>query len=378
MKLLLLSSWPPYPCFSGGRQRTAATWKALQCRHQVTLLTFVAGPRERARMEELGALTLDYERETRAAGVPPSMWPFANPALLERLEELGSERFEATLFDQIFSTAYIDAAPGKRVLLEQNIESELTYQQAQQLTGPEKRLAQLQAVALRAYETRVWPKFDLRCVVSEHDADLMRARCPEGNIAVVPNGVDLDRAKPLSLSHEPRLLFVGALDYPPNVDSVRVLLSDIMPLVWERMPEMKVRIVGRNADAAMRALPHADPRIELHVNAPVLEALAEDCFLSVVPLRVGSGTRLKILEASAWGMPVVTTAVGCQGLSSDLVSQLVLADDSRSFADAVLESWSQPGQRAARAARAQAIVNRHYGWRTALEPLLTALEGLRP
>lgn len=376
MNILFLSSYPTYPCLSGGRRRTAQILKSLREAHQVRHVTFVGGPREKELMESMGSLTVPYQYQARNNSLPPSLWPFDSKPLHKLLTELQSEEFDLTIYDQIYVACHLERAIGKSVLLEQNVESDLLKQQAGYLEPAKKRLGLAQFMALRAYESKVWPQFDLRCAVSENDARTVRERCPDGPTVVVPNGVDLERAMELKLSDEPRLLFVGALDYTPNQDAAKWLINEIMPRIWAEEPAMELRILGRNPAQELTELASADPRLELIANAPELEPLARECTISVVPLRMGSGTRLKILEASAWGMPVVTTSLGCDGLSEQLTQNLFVADGAEQFSAEVWSCWRSPEQRAKAAKAARKVVAETYSWKATLAPLHQALEEL--
>lgn len=378
MKLLYLASWPPFPLHSGGRLRSHHVLRSLRQRHEVQLLTFVAGPRERALAQAEGALAFEYRRTPSNSALPPSLKPFESEELRETLQAMAGSGVQATLFDQIFVSALVELSCGPAILLEQNIESEILAQGANRAQGPQRRALQLQAMALRAYEDRIWPAFALRCCVSEYDRQLMNRRCSQGQTLVLPNGVDLQRysALPVNSSVEPRLLFVGALDFLPNQDAVDFLVDEVLPRIWQRCPEFRARIVGRDPSEQLCHKLSQDPRLELHANAADLHPLAQDCTLAVVPLRIGSGTRLKILEAAAWGLPVISTALGAQGLDFEPGVHLLQADSADQLAQATLELWQQPERRQQLAGAARRKVEESYDWEQVLAPLHPALEGL--
>ena len=372
MKILLIGSWSPYPTMAGARQRTHQIIEYLRNRHELDVISFAMGPLEREALEGK-ATAVPYQYQQRNNGLPPSLWPFESSALRELLVQKQAEGFQATLFDQIFSTCFVEQSCGVPVLMEHNIESQILRRLATTAEGHQKRLTLAQFMALRAYENRIWPEFPLRTCVSEVDAKIMRESCPTGEVVVVPNGVDLERARLLDLEGSSRLLFVGALDYGPNQDAVERLCTGIMPLLWQRDSAFRLRVMGRNPSQEVIDLMAADSRLELMANVPDLEGPASECCMSVVPLRAGSGTRLKILEASAWGMPTVTTSLGCEGLNQELIDCLCLAESEEALAEAVWELWNDPRRRIEMAEKARAKVCRDYGWSQALEPLQAAL-----
>jgi len=372
VKILFICSWSPYPTMSGGRRRSRQVIEFLDARHQLEVISFAGGPVEREALEGKGT-AVPYQYHHRNSSLPPSIWPFESSFLQELLVEKQAEGFQVTIFDQLFSTCFVKHSCGTPVLMEQNIESQILRRMAATAEGHQKRLTLAQFMALRSYESRIWPEFPVRTCVSEVDAQIMREICPNGEVVVVPNGVDLERARLLDLGGSSRLLFVGALDYGPNQDAVERLCNGIMPLLWQRDPAFKLRVMGRNPSQEVSDLMAADSRLELMANVPELEEPASECCLSLVPLRAGSGTRLKILEASAWGMPVVTTPMGCEGLNQELLDCLCLAESDEALAEAVWELWNNPQRRIEMAEKARAVVSRDYGWSKALEPLQQAL-----
>jgi glycosyltransferase involved in cell wall biosynthesis len=155
-------------------------------------------------------------------------------------------------------------------------------------------------------------------------------------ITVVPTGVDLDEYRPDPNAPEagPLVTFVGAMDWEPNVDGVEYFASDIWPAIKAEVPEARFRIVGRNP--GRRVQKWASDSIEVTGRVPsVVEHLRQSA-VAIVPLRIGGGTRLKIYEAMATAKAVVSTTVGAEGLDVHHGRDIILADDPRSFAQAVI------------------------------------------
>lgn len=374
MKILHLCCWPPYPESSGGRQRTGAVLRHFRRRHQVQLVTFVSGPTERRLAEQDGAITLDYNYEGYDTSLPSSVNPFKSPQLDSVLQSLSTQGFDVTLFDHLYIAHCHSQSCGIPVLMEHNIESEVHAQVASR--GPERMRGLAQALFLKRFEDQVWPAFPLRFCVSESDAQTMRERCPTGKVVVSENGVDLNRLNRLEFLPTRKIFFVGALDYFPNEDAVHFLLEEIMPLVWRREPDVVLRVAGRNPSQNLRERLAEFPRCELWSSPPDLTDLARTCMVSVVPLRLGGGTRLKILEAAAWGLPVVTTSKGCEGLKSGFRDHLCVADDAPGFADKICSLLFDPGKRQRMADEARAQVEEHYDWPRVVHPMEEAMEQL--
>lgn len=179
---------------------------------------------------------------------------------------------------------------------------------------------------------------------------------------VIPNGVDdqlMDRPAPRDA--RAGLVFVGTMNYGPNIDAVRHFCRDIFPLVRAGAPAATLSIVGLNPAESVRAL-HDGRSVFVHANVPEVAPYVEAAAVSIVPLRVGGGTRLKILESMALGTPVVSTTVGAEGLDVCHGEHLLLADSPADFAQAVLRCLADPSLRAGLADRGRNRVGQHYRW----------------
>jgi glycosyltransferase involved in cell wall biosynthesis len=187
---------------------------------------------------------------------------------------------------------------------------------------------------MRQYENKTWPAFDLRITVSRLDQEEMDSRCPDGKTMVAENGVNTNEIRLLPFNKSKKILFVGTMNYFPNIDGALFMAQSIMPYIWRLDPDVRLCIAGRNIPRKIIDL-GADPRIEIIKDAPDIKVVAADCSVSVVPLRLGGGTRIKILEAFALGLPVVSTAKGCEGLAVEDGLHLMIRDDPEAFAAAV-------------------------------------------
>ena len=207
-----------------------------------------------------------------------------------------------------------------------------------------------------------WCASQVDHVVVCSELDATRSRCP--NAVVVPNGAEA----PASVRSDrgdlhgpgPALLFVGALDYEPNTEAMEWFLRDVWPLVRAGRPDAVVRIVGRGGEA-LGGLADG-PGVELLGQVPDLAAELFRADMSVVPIRVGAGTRLKVVEALANHLPLVTTTVGCEGIEVRDGCSALIADDAPSFAGAVLRLAADGGLRQRLADAGAALFERSYTW----------------
>jgi glycosyltransferase involved in cell wall biosynthesis len=203
------------------------------------------------------------------------------------------------------------------------------------------------------------------------EVDVMRSGCE--NAVVIANGYSLDW-KPAAHDtvHDPEhpvLLFVGALGYAPNMDAIGWMATAVMPKILERIPGARLRVVGRNGEAVAQY--DSLPGVEIigHVESLEAELVAAD--VSVVPIRSGAGTRLKVVEAMANRLPMVSTTLGCEGIDVAHGRELLIGDTDQSFADGVVEMVRNDALRKGLIEAAEARYNEKYRWSTIRHNLAT-------
>lgn len=217
-------------------------------------------------------------------------------------------------------------------------------------------------------DERRWTRLQQRCSDSVNRvvvcSPLDVERSGVSNAVAIPNGsnevpsADVDRSS--LRGGAPTMSFVGALDYEPNSDAVLWFIHEVLPQVRARLPEARFRVVGRGADAL--GLARIPPGVEVVGEVAELQPELDAADVSVVPIRLGAGTRLKVIEAMANHIPMVTTSVGCEGIAlSDGVHALI-ADDARTFADACLRMLGSGDLRQSLADRAAELFVSAYRW----------------
>ena len=385
MRILVVAPQIPWPPNTGGRIRLLALLRFLGRRHEVTLTAFAFN---RGEYEARGALDacchprivpfsrVASERQPTSSSPPPwGVSSYASAAMEQTIRDLTSTGFDLGILDSIFMTHYLDLLPGRTVLHEQNIESQVLQQYAEvpgtAILDRPPAFWKASSMVLEAYENRVWPRFDLRTVVSDRDRQEMDRRCAQGTTMVVENGVDVHRYSPAGDHAAKRILFLGSFDYPPNVDAATQAVRHVMPRVWACMPEVQLGIAGRNPPPSIRAL--ASGGVGVHADPADVSTLAAQASVCLVPLRMGGGTRIKILEAFAWGVPVVSTTLGCQGLRVVDGQHLLVRDSAEEQADAVTRILKDPSLWWRLRQAGRRLVAESYDWETVFQPFEAGL-----
>jgi len=390
LKVLWVKANKLLPVHSGGDIRSFNIARQLARQHEVTFLSYYDGDPDREYERLLaqhfpGAIcvcTGKADTSSLSRGVDylahlPSAFPYAVGRFVSaEVRQNICDRFQERRFD-VAICDFLDAAvnfpadlPVPCVLFQHNIESEIWRRHAATESNPLKR--QVYALEFRKmlrYERQTVRKFHHVIAVSEHDRSLMETWVEGSRITVIPTGVDLQQYRPdfSAKPAAPVVLFVGAMDWEPNVDAMEYFCQEIWPRVLAHTHDARLRIVGRNPGERVQKL--ASPSVQVTGRVPsVIEHLRAAAAV-IVPLRIGGGTRLKIYEAMAAGKAVVSTSVGAEGLEVHHGRDIILADDPKSFADSVStllrdENLRQKYERAAAQLAAQydwAVIGDKFG-----------------
>jgi glycosyltransferase involved in cell wall biosynthesis len=290
------------------------------------------------------------------------------PHLLRELKALLShERFDVVNVEFAQLAACRDAigsTPDRPlfVLDEHNIEYEVLRRTAAAETGIVRRIYNaIDWRKLRAEELAAWRVFDGCALTSQHDRDLLLRDVPQARTAIVPNAVDLKLfAAGVEPSAEPfSILFFGAINYFPNADGLQFFLSEIFPLVRARLPQARLKVVGHTPEHLLHL---RSDHVEMKGWVPDVRVEVERAAAVIAPLRVGGGTRLKILEAMAMGKPVISTPQGAEGLEGVHGRDLLIAERPAAFADELIRVLCDAGLARALGNNARKLAEDRYGW----------------
>jgi glycosyltransferase involved in cell wall biosynthesis len=214
-----------------------------------------------------------------------------------------------------------------------------------------------QAVA-RAFERVMFRGHDRVIVLTDADRDALSVLSPSSRLAVIPNGVDWNDAPWVPGS--PSIVFVGNLSYAPNVAAARALVTDVLPRVRRRVGNARVVLVGARPSDSVRALAGRD--VEIAADVPDVAPWLARAGVFVAPIAFGAGIKNKVLEAMAAGVPVVTTAPGCEGLAVTRGEHLLVEQDAAGLADAAVRVLGDPELAARLGAAARTFVRERHQW----------------
>ncbi|MEO8681339.1 MAG: glycosyltransferase family 4 protein, partial [Vicinamibacterales bacterium] len=381
--VLAVTSEVPWPLDSGGHLRTYHLLRALAADLPVRVVAPTVAGRvgeSRAALKTAGLdpsiVTLPPRNlateSVRAMAAAISRKPYVlfarhrHRQVRRTLEwELGRHAPDVLYFDHLDSLVYAGDCPATPIVLDMhNVYSRLASRMAGEAAGALQRnyLAH-EAALLDRMEQRAVRLAHTVLAVSVEEAQYFRA-LGAPRVVVVPNGVDCEAFGGVPIAKRggpPTILYVGTLSWPPNASAARFLATEVLPAVQRRLPDARLLIVGRDPGPEVIALARPGSGIEVAANVPDVMPYYRAASMLAVPLDAGGGTRLKILEAFAAGMPVLSTRVGCEGIDAVAGEHLELAERGE-FAGAAIRLLLDPDRSCAIAARARLFARQHYDW----------------
>jgi len=374
MKILWVNPGFLHPTTRGGQIRTLETLKRLHQRHEIHYAGLDFPPsngivRSSEYCSKVYAVPHSVPRKfgprfwwhavaSASTGLPLTVLRYRSRALLHQVEALTRrEGFDAVVCDFLASAENIPE-PANSVLFQHNVESMIWKRHMEHAPTPWHRaFSRAQYKRILHYEGDVCRTAKKVIAVSEADAREMHSLYGASRIACVPTGVDIEYFKPpCGIQHTHDLVFLGAMDWRPNIDGVQWFVSSVLPLIRARRPDVSLAVVGRHG------VPERDSRIHLTGTVDDVRPYLWRSAVSIVPLRIGGGTRLKIYEAMAARIPVVSTSVGAEGLDVRDGENIAIADSPRHFAERCLALLDDSRERQRMAANAWEMVSACYSW----------------
>lgn len=394
MRVLFLSSELPHPADSGATIKTASILEYLRRRHDVRVLCFQRRTltQEQARWcAEVGnAETVSLNRgrtplnlvRSYLRGIPLSIERNRS----DRMAALVSQRLRDESYDAVFVDGWLMAQylpqgfGGLTVLHEHNAEHMMWRRQAEREGNPLLRaLIRLEYRRVRAYEASILSRFDVVFAVSDADRRaLIELGAEPERLRVLPNLPDpalLERPALSFSAAEPVILYFGTLSWPPNVEGLQHFLSSVFPPLRQRLPEARFIVAGKGAPAWLERLARRTGGVEFVGSVEDAEPVYRQARVFIEASRSGGGTRLKVLNALARGLPVVATPEGAEGLDAVEGQHLLVASDAESMAEAVGRLLSDDGLWRTLSENGRTLVRSHYLAEVAYGPLDEVVSG---
>jgi polysaccharide biosynthesis protein PslH len=389
--LLLLTQVLPYPPDSGPKVKTWNVLKYLARNYRVTLVSFVRGD-QTADIEVLKRhcaavhtvpITRSIPGELKA-GVRSVLtnqpWMMLRDdraemrAMVDRVSQ--STRFDVVHADQLNMGQFALRVPGAHKVLDLHNALWLLYKrQAAHMRGPRRLLLERDWRLLKTYEGQMCNRFDAVLAVSDEDRLALReaGMRADKTVAVVPITLDGDEVPAVErASDAAHVLHIGTMYWPPNIDGVTWFIERVWPIIREKRPNAQFDCVGARPPQQLRDLASRTPGVNITGYVPDTGPYLKTTGVFVVPLLAGGGMRVKILNAMAQALPIVTTTLGCEGINVESGKNALIADQPDAFARAVLSVLDDRARADALGAAARATFERLYDYRMALQAMAPA------
>jgi glycosyltransferase involved in cell wall biosynthesis len=380
---LFVSPEIPYPPIGGHYLRTYNVLKLLSENHRIFFIGFVKDKEELEFKKDFKKLCESFDVffiqeddfsfrfwlkviRNLLSPYPYIKHKYYNKNASRRIREILSEgQIDLVHLDMLpMSTYYSDLNSTPTILTNHNVESVRLHRWIQvEKNIFIKSFLAYQYIKLRSYEKKMCPKFDKCVTVSSEDEKVLKKLCKSDNFAVIPNGVDIEYFKPLEGPIVPnRLIWVGGMSGPYNSDAVDYFLDEILPLIRAKKPEVEVDFVGGYPTKKLKQQELKNSHIKLHGFVDDTRPLVQKAAVFIAPIRSGSGTKIKVLNAMSLAKPVVTTSVGAEGISVEADKNIIIADDPKVFAEKTIYLLNNQHIANEMGMAGRKIIEKYYDW----------------
>ncbi|MGZ9165516.1 MAG: glycosyltransferase family 4 protein [Anaerolineales bacterium] len=399
MHILFLTQILPYPPNSGPKVKTWHVIKYLsQCGHKITLASFVR-PEEMPYIEDVRQVCASvhpvpmHRSRISDIGYLLRSQLTGRPFLVER-DDLSEMR---SLVERIVTSEDVDVIHADQLTMTQfalpfmkraNSRPKLVFDAHNAVWTITERMKQtspfylrlpliLETKRIKQYEGMVIRDFDATLAVTELDRQALKAAIPANgstkheSITVIPIAVDTNQIRPVARqANSLNILTMGTLYYPPNADGIRWFVGDVFPLIRSKVPGVSLTIIGKNPpNDFLKLAEDKSNGIRVTGFVPDLDPYFSESVLAVIPVRAGGGMRVRILEAFARAMPVVTTTVGLEGIEAQPGKDVLVADSPHDFAAAVCRVLADESLQKQLSTNGRLLVERKYDWQVTLKAL---------
>lgn len=395
-RILFISQILPYPLDSGPKLRAYYVLRYLASRYAVTLVAFVSNPRELQHVDHLASFCESvHPVERQRSPVRDGIALFKSlltdcPFMIMRHYDrtmahtvrslLDTGNYDLVHVDQVKVGQYVEHVNNLPKLIDKhNAYANVVKGVAEtERSLPRRLVARLDWPKLARYEGWLCRQFDHILAVTEEDSTVLQEWAGQPlDITVIPIAANPRDRKPVPRQPDARdILSVGSMFYPPNVDGTLWFAEAIYPHIKHSLPDAHLTLVGSRPAPNILRLPQKDPSIEVTGYAPDLKSYLERSAVLIAPLRFGSGMRVKILDALTWGMPTVSTSLGCQGMAVTAGENILIADEPEDFAAKVLRVIQDRELADRLAANGRRLIEKQYDWQIVYQKLDKVYAGL--
>ncbi len=389
-KVLVLTGALPYPLITGAKIRTFNLLKKLAGEFDIDLLTIITDESERRHIAEIEkhGVGCHYLIMPGLAGrckkaidaVMSYVWPdpyltrhYHIRAYREKLDELlAAKTYDVIHCDSISMTLNLRGLDKSRLILTQhNIEQVIWAGYVKRAGNPVAHIYyQNQHRKVQRLENSLNDTYGHVVTVSANDKQILSQFYPDDRIVVVENGVDpVIYGGDTPLVKRSGIVFTGSLDWIPNIDGLTWFACDVYPFLRATVPGLQVKIVGRRPSPRLLDVLSTRTAVTVHADVPEIQPYLHGARVMIVPLHIGGGSRLKILEAMASGLPVVSTSKGAEGLDVAPDKNILIADEPEKFAKALLDVMNDDSLHDRLAAAGLELIGARYSWDKVTRPL---------
>ncbi|MDD3732751.1 MAG: glycosyltransferase family 4 protein [candidate division Zixibacteria bacterium] len=390
MKILLITHLVPYPPKGGVTLRNYNLLKETAAYHDIYMVTFyqrVHHKSEQALMEgieeirklcrhlEVFPIPSDFNRLrwymllffNLFTATPYSAWRYSSRAMTATIKKLLKEQtFDLMELGTIALGNFGRLAPElPKVMVHHNIESHLLYRRSRYVKNPLAKIyIAYQAAKLKRFERKMAPLIDYHTTCSQPDRELLLENYPRTRVDVVPNGVDTEYFQTTDDPVVPgQLIYVGGMTWFPNYDAMKYFIEDIWPLIIKELPHATLVHIGRQTSREFEKISQINPAVRFLGFADDIRPEITRSSVYIVPLRIGGGTRLKILDAFSMSSAVVSTSIGCEGIEVTDGKDILIADDPATFARKIITLCTDDELRENMKKQARLTAVTKYSWK---------------
>ena len=381
MKIVVVSARLCWPLNTGAKIRAYHLLRMLSQAHEVTLVSYFGKEEEVSHFSHFtqlgvslvpvycpqidGTLTVAASARALSNGLPLNIAKYYHGTMVEALSSLDLGSFDSVHCEHLHMAPMITRGRARFVLDAHNVESLIAAQYcAAEPNYLKGALLRWNHQRLERFENRTVLDSDLVLAVSEEDRSTFYSFGVGKNVKVLENGVDIDFFYPCtSAGTGESLVFVGSMDWKPNLGGIEYFLDDILPLIRMSHPDVTFTIVGKDPPASLAERARTrETGVFVTGTVSDVRPFVEEATVCVVPLKVGGGTRLKVLEGFSMAKAVVSTTLGCEGIACVDGRHLLIADEPRAFASAVVMLLEQSSLRTELGRKARLLAEQKYSW----------------